>query len=53
VLTFVILTPENVKGIMLTTARDAHRHAEAVLKNVEGWLVGPFNFFYFCDLPEA
>jgi len=28
----------NVKGTMLTTARDAHKHAAAVPKNVEGWL---------------
>jgi hypothetical protein len=38
VLTFVIPVPESVKGTTLTTARDAHRHAAAVLKNVEGWL---------------
>jgi hypothetical protein len=28
----------NVKGTMLTTAKDAQKHAAAVLKNVEGWL---------------
>jgi hypothetical protein len=28
----------NVKGTMLIIAKDAHKHAAAVLKNVEGWL---------------
>ena len=28
----------NVKGIMLITAKDAHKHAAAALKNAEGWL---------------
>jgi hypothetical protein len=28
--------PENVKDITLTIAKDAHKCAEAVLKNVEG-----------------
>jgi hypothetical protein len=28
----------NVKGTMLTIAKDAHKHVAAVLKNVEGWL---------------
>jgi hypothetical protein len=27
----------NVKGTMLTIAKDVHRHAVAALKNVEGW----------------
>jgi hypothetical protein len=28
----------SVSAMMLTTANDAHKHAAAVLKNVEGWL---------------
>jgi hypothetical protein len=35
---YAMLVPENVKGTMLTTAKDVLRHAAAVLKNVEGWL---------------
>ena len=38
VLTSVMHVLRNVKGTMLTTAKDAHKHAAAVLKNVEGWL---------------
>jgi hypothetical protein len=37
-LTSVMHVLKNVKGTMLTTAKDAHKHAAAVLKNVEGWL---------------
>jgi hypothetical protein len=36
-LTSVMLVLRNVKGTMLITARDVHKHAAAVLKNVEGW----------------
>ena len=32
-----MLVLRNVKGTMLITARDVHKHAAAVLKNVEGW----------------
>jgi hypothetical protein len=36
VLTYAMLVLRNVKGITLTIARDAHKCAEAVLKNAEG-----------------
>jgi hypothetical protein len=32
-----MLALENVKGIMLTIAKDARRYAATVPKNVEGW----------------
>jgi hypothetical protein len=32
-----MLVLRSVKGIMLTTARYAHRCAEAAQKNVKGW----------------
>jgi hypothetical protein len=32
-----MLALENVKGIMLTIAKDAHKHVAAVPRNVEGW----------------
>jgi hypothetical protein len=37
-LTSVMHVLRNVKGTMLIIAKDAHKHAAAVLKNVEGWL---------------
>jgi hypothetical protein len=33
-----MLALRNVSTTMLTTAKDVHKHAAAVLKNVEGWL---------------
>jgi hypothetical protein len=35
--TYVTLVLRSVKGMMLTTASNAHKHAAAVLKSVEGW----------------
>jgi hypothetical protein len=40
----------NVKGTMLIIAKDARKHAAAVLKNVEGWLgnrATPIFLFYW------
>jgi hypothetical protein len=34
----VMLVLRSVKGMMLTTASNARRHAAAAPKNVEGWL---------------
>jgi hypothetical protein len=42
-----MLVLRNVRGTILTTAKDAHRHAAAVLKNVEGW---PAEFSFFENL---
>ena len=47
VLPFVTLVQENAKDIMLTTARDAHKHAAAVPKNVEGWLIDESSHLLF------
>jgi hypothetical protein len=37
VLTYAMHVLRNVKGTMLTIAKDVHRYAVAALKNVEGW----------------
>ena len=45
---FVMLALRNVSTMMLTIAKNAHKHVATVLKNVEGWLgnnIEPLLFF--------